>query len=238
MTKIKKFLILIVLIIIILIAYSSYVVYQHLKYSLDEVCQMLSSARLPENVYIKEYMCIPDDFEEYNQYIDTYIKNGCCYSKQIINSQEGTFEYITISNQKQSILIDTISKHIQATNNLNNDFSLPTNFHSFFIAVNEHGLYDHRYLYKYCGKEKINGNNCIKVSFKEVYDNKIYLDYYYIDLKTNLILKEEAYNGTSIMNLKKTSTYTYEYYFDVVKDEDILSFDINNYPDYQYYGLF
>ena len=88
--------------------------------------------------------------------------------------------------------------------------------------------------YKYYGKENVEGRECIKVSFEESLTDKVVERYFYIDVENNYIIKCEYYEGTNDQELNKIQTEPYSYEFNSVTDDDILKFDINNYPDYQY----
>ncbi len=84
--------------------------------------------------------------------------------------------------------------------------------------------------YKYYGIESIDNRECIKFSLTDTDDN---INYYYIDLTNHSLYKSvfgKIYK-TGFISLY-TSTHTYSY--DTVTDENILKFDINNYPDYKY----
>ena len=60
--------------------------------------------------------------------------------------------------------------------------------------------------------------------------------YLFIDLENSYIIKYEYYEGSNDKELNKIQTETYSYEFNSVTDDNILKFDINNYPDYQYIG--
>lgn len=234
MKKIKIFLILFVLINIVLIL--GFIILPKCIYTLDKVSSMLNSATIPENVYIHLYSYTTD----YTSYSDIYVKDNIeyyYYKSESNNSNIDDYntDGIGIYDRTKTINISNIDKTILVFNNTYNVSVLETlSKNSFFTAVEQHGLYEHRGIYKYCRKETINGKKCIKVSMTDNYDNKVSVDYYYIDLETNLILKQEAYSGNNINELKLGRIDTYEYYFNSVTDNDIPKFDINDYPDYKY----
>lgn len=233
MKKIKIFLILFVLIIILILYF---IVLPKCIYTLDKVSSMLNSATIPENVYIHSYSYTSD----YTSYRDIYVKDNIeyHYDKAISNNSnidDYNIDTISIYDGTKTISISNIDKTIFVFNNTYNVSVLETlSKNSFFTAIEQHGLYEHCGIYKYCRKETVNGKKCIKVSMTDNYDNKINVDYYYIDLETNLILKQEAYSGNNIDELELGRIDTYEYYFNSVTDDDILEFDINDYSDYKY----
>ncbi len=67
--------------------------------------------------------------------------------------------------------------------------------------------------------------------------DNIQLAYYYIDLENKHIIKEEIFTGSSINNATLKNSVTYKYICNSVEDNDILTFDKNNYQDYTYTEL-
>ncbi len=234
MKKIKIFLILFVLIIILILYF---VALPKCIYTLDKVSSMLNSATFPENVHIHCYSYTID----YTSYRDIYVKDDIeyHYNKAISNNSnidDYNIDAISIYDETKTISISNIDKTILVFNNNTYNVSVLETLskNSFFIAVEQHGLYEHRGIYQYCGKETVNERKCIKVSMTDNYDNETSVDYYYIDLETNLIVKQETYSGNNIDELELDEIDTYEYYFNSVTDDDIPEFDINDYPDYKY----
>lgn len=230
-----KKILLLVLILIIAIFILNFIILPKYIYSLDKVSSMLNSATLPKNIHIHEtYQAI----DSTTNYMDIFIKDDIEYSYQKSTSNNPSvddIDMLSICDKDKVITIFNKEKIINVHKNENNpsDFQNPY-IDNFFILVEMHGLYEYRGIYKYCGKEKINGKKCIKVSMTDNLENETNVNYYYIDLETNLILKVESYSGNNENELKLYSTASYEYYFNSVTDDDIPKFDINNYPDYQY----
>ncbi len=201
-------------------------------YTLDEVCKLLNSVKLPSNVYLKEY----EYSDEYTYYTDIYIKDNIekSYLKRKTSSLDiSDIDAICIYENQKTVDIDNINKMVTIFNDEeNNDIYIP-NKHSFFNSVEQHGLDENLGIYKYCGKENMEGKKCIKISFTDKKENEINIDYYYIDIESNLIIKFQSYSGENIKELELIRTITWEYQFDVVKDSDIKKFDINDYPGYE-----
>ncbi len=195
---------------------------------------MLNSVKLPQNVYIREYECT----NEYTYRIDKYIKDSIINIYNIRESFSTNIDNINsliICKNQKLIDINYINKIVTISNcEENYDMYIP-NKYSFFNSVEQHGLYEHLGIYKYCGKENINGKKCIKISFTDNNENSIHIDYYYIDIESNLIIQVQSYSGDNIKELKLIKTINWEYQFDVVTDSDIVQFDINDYQDYEYY---
>ena len=84
--------------------------------------------------------------------------------------------------------------------------------------------------YKYMGKEKVEGKQCIKIAFI----NSLETVYEYINLEDNRIVREEIYSMNTSNELEKNIDMTYTYSYDTVTDGDIKVFDKNNYSDYQF----
>lgn len=231
MTKAKViFLIFIVAILIFLWCCYSKLIY----YTLDDVSAMLNSVKLPQNVYIREYECT----NEYTYRTDKYIKDSIINIYNIRESFSTNIDNINsliICKNQKLIDINYINKIVTISNcEENYDMYIP-NKYSFFNSVEQHGLYEYLGIYKYCGKENINGKKCIKISFTDNNENSIHIDYYYIDIESNLIIQVQSYSGDNIKELKLIKTINWEYQFDVVTDSDIVQFDINDYQDYEYY---
>lgn len=231
MSKVKKYVIIIGLIIILIILGGMYY-YKNYMYSLEKVSSMLNSAEIPNknNIHIqtKNYSATSDEVVSYSDY---YEKDNTFYRRQEDNINK--YETFYDSNNSKEIVISHNEKKIFSFTTENNNIGLAFK-ESFFILVEQHGLYEHRGNYKFHGIETINGNKCIKVSLTDNYENEIDVNYFYIDLETNFIVKKESYSGKNKKELKRYYAETVEYNFNTVTDDQVLKFDINNYPDYEY----
>lgn len=213
----------------------SFICYQKITYyTLDEVSAMLNSVNLPKNVYIKEY----EYTDDYTYYTDIYIKENISntyHKRESSSTNIDNINSLNIYENQKLVDINYINKVLTISNvDENYDMYIP-NKYSFFNSVEQHGLYEQLGIYKYCGKENINGKKCIKISFTDNNENNIHVDYYYIDIESNFIIQVQSYSGENIKKLKLIKTITWEYQFDVVKDSDIVQFDINDYQDYEFY---
>lgn len=237
MSKFKKYIIIIVLL-IVLISLCGLYYYKNYMYSLEKVSFMLNSVQFPSNIHIV-YKSYYADKTEPNSIVNYYIKENKDYMVQEDGEQKenglGKIEHIYDYDVKKNIIIFHGEKSIASykyEEMIPRDMPLKM---SFFLYVEQHGLYEHKGKYEFHGKEIVNGKKCIKVSFTDEYDEDVSRYYFYIDLETNFIIKFEVYNGNSKDTLEKTITETYEYYPNTVTDDDILKFDKNNYPDYEFY---
>lgn len=213
----------------------SFIYYQKITYyTLDEVSAMLNSVKLPKNVYIKEY----EYTDDYTYYTDIYIKENISntyHKRESSSTNIDNINSLSIYENQKLVDINYINKVVTISNvDKNYDMYIP-NKYSFFNSVEQHGLYEQLGIYKYCGKENINGKKCIKISFIDNNENNIHIDYYYIDIESNFIIQVQSYSGENIKKLNLIKTITWEYQFDVVKDSNIVQFDINDYQDYEYY---
>lgn len=246
MSKIKKFLIVILIVIIAIIIAIMYI-YQKSIYTLDDICQMLNSAefsnnfaqlldskKIPENLKITIYSYSNYDHSNFSN--TTYILNNTIYRNAESN------EYIINYQDATVIEIDHMNKNIferSLTPQYLNQYIYWWNSHeksSFLSEVEWDGINDTIDSYKYCGKETIKGKECIKVSMTNKTSDGITINYYYIDLETNLIIKYETFSGINKIFLRNYGTTIIDYDFNSVTENDILQFDINNYPDYEYYN--
>lgn len=215
MKRYKKILVIfLVLLIIILIA----IIKHHMEYSLDEIAAFVDkSDNIPNNIYIKEETIHEDETEIYeifakdNKIHTRYITNGVCDYDRIWNFET-----------KQDIFIWHNTKSISFNQIEGSGKSNPLTEVFFYFSW---GFKSSTDKYKYLGKEEIEGKEYIKFSLtNEEYSNE---EYYYIDVEDGTVVKKEVYVGENIY------LYTYTYSYNTVTDEDILEFDINNYPDYK-----
>ena len=234
MGKKKSMIILIFVIIIIVAIIAGVIIYKNSTYSLEKVKSLLNSGKETENMKITEEVSSENGNYE-NQTYEQYIKDNYIYS--ITKNSDSEVIGKVLYNKENSELITVLDNQKQITvnnNNLdeNNKNTKVLKDESFMTLINSNAGAD----YEYCGKEEINGKECIKVSLlnKNVVE-KVEKEYYYIDLEDNHIIKNEIYEGTDENNLKKTDEITYTYSYDTVKDEDILKFDRADYPDYEYF---
>lgn len=234
MGKKKSMIILIFVIIIIVAIIAGVIIYKNSTYSLEKVKSLLNSGKETENMKITEEVSSENGNYE-NQTYEQYIKDNYIYS--ITKNSDSEVIGKVLYNKENSELITILDNQKQITvnnNNLdeNNKNTKVLKDESFMTLINSNAGAD----YEYCGKEEINGKECIKVSLlnKNVVE-KVEKEYYYIDLEDNHIIKNEIYEGTDENNLKKTDEITYTYSYDTVKDEDILKFDRADYPDYEYF---
>ena len=234
MGKKKSIIILIFVIIIIVAIIAGVIIYKNSTYSLEKVKSLLNSGKETENMKITEEVSSENGNYE-NQTYEQYIKDNYIYS--ITKNSDSEVIGKVLYNKENSELITILDNQKQITVNNNNLDENDKNTkvlkdESFMTLINSNAGAD----YEYCGKEEINGKECIKVSLlnKNVVE-KVEKEYYYIDLEDNYIVKNEIYEGTDENNLKKTDEITYTYSYDTVKDEDILKFDRADYPDYEYF---
>lgn len=230
----KKSMIVLIFVIIIVAIIAGVIIYKNSTYSLEKVKSLLNSGKETENMKITEEVSSENGNYE-NQTYEQYIKDNYIYS--ITKNSDSEVIGKVLYNKENSELITILDNQKQITvnnNNLdeNNKNTKVLKDESFMTLINSNAGAD----YEYCGKEEINGKECIKVSLlnKNVVE-KVEKEYYYIDLEDNHIIKNEIYEGTDENNLKKTDEITYTYSYDTVKDEDILKFDRADYPDYEYF---
>lgn len=208
----SKKILLILTIIILLICISLYIFFNN-TYSLKRTQNLIE-----KNNNINNY-CITENFyKNGNQigYTKFYRKDGNIYVDQNDDIQGKAETFYDIDANKKIIILHN-NKSITNVNDNNNNLENP--IITEFKESADNGIY------KYYGKEELDFSKCIKVGFSM--DNKI--KYYYIDLKTNNIVKTEIYENS---DEKLVTMYNYEY--NSVENNEILKFNIDNYPDYTY----
>lgn len=228
MLKNKKVIIsLIVVILIIIIAILANYIYTKSRYSLENVQAMLDSAKSDSNVHIsEEYKGKENPNTTTVATVDTYMKDNLYYVTQ--KNVDGEVILESFGNTKEQKRVDVI--HTDQTIVSSTIAELEEGTNSNFLILSKNATAE----YEYIGKETINGKQCIKVSITNEYNDKVEKIYYYIDLEDNRIIKLENYTGNNIKELEQESEVTYTYSYNTVQDKDILSFDINNYPNYEY----
>lgn len=208
----SKKILLILTIIILLICISLYIFFNN-TYSLKRTQNLIE-----KNNNINNY-CITENFyKNGNQigYTKFYRKDGNIYVDQNDDIQGKAETFYDIDTNKKIIILHN-NKSITNVKDNNNNLENP--IITEFKESADNGIY------KYYGKEKLDFSKCIKVGFS--IDNQI--KYYYIDLKTNNIVKTEIYENS---DEKLVTIYNYEY--NSVENNEILKFNIDNYPDYTY----
>lgn len=161
-----------------------------------------------------------------------YIKDKLAYENFYINDekiQEFTFNFET----KEQVNIFHNSKEIYLYKLGEQESNIISNKLDYYKGLISKSLENS---YKYYGKEDINNNEVIKfsVDFEEnffVNIENIRRLYFYINEENKSIEKIEHYD---IVNNKEELVLTdnFIYSYNTVTDENILNFDINDYPDY------
>ena len=225
MLKNKKIIIIVVVLILIIAVLFTCFIYKKNKYSLEHIKQLLSSERTISNIHatLKE----KDKNEE--KVTDTFIKDNFVYSvvKNNISSQT-IYESFYNPENSEAVTIVHSDKLILNYQKSVNENKCP-NENEDFLEASKHGRF------KYIGKAEIDGKKCIKVSLANEEDERTSKAYYYIDLEYNNIIKYEYYEGENKDKLEKMQEKSYIFLYNTVSDDDILKFDINDYPNYKSY---
>ena len=213
-------LILIILIILILIALAILLVkfLSKPEYTLKDITSLIKTPQFTDNMYVKIESISTNHPNNSNSGVileEFYILGNKQYLTTKSNDNLTQAELIDY-NSKTEIQIDYTYKKINYFNVLKSDNPIMPHITSHI------GILNTAKNYKYLGRETLNNIEYIKFSI----NNELT---YYINSQTNYIDKIEAYEGE---NLVWTLNYTYSY--NTVTEDNILKFDINNYPDYEY----
>lgn len=220
----KKLLITIIIFCLLFGTFVLYRAYLDTKYSLEEVKKIIAlSFKESDNLfYKKEYLEEKDkiDFVEYN-----YKKDTKSYRK-LVKDDDVIAE--TFLDEEFVINVNYSEKLIFKSSILDTEEIKPEDNNSFYITIKQNELYNHLGVYEFIKNDFINGRQCIKVLVKSDYadDNKV-LSYYWIDIKTGNILKEEYYK-----NEEYEYGYLYTYEENSVTDSDIKEFNETEYVDF------
>lgn len=194
--------------------------------TMDEVLEIINPT-ITSNMSLKIVSKGID--ENYSE--ECYIKDKLAYENFYINDekiQEFTFNF----DAKEQINIFHNSKEINIYK-LDGELNIISNKLDYYKELISKSLANS---YKYYGKENINNNEIIKFSVD--FEEKFFVNienytrlYFYINTENKSIEKVEHYN---IIDNKEEIVLTdnFIYSYNTVTDENILKFDINDYPDY------
>lgn len=230
MLKKKKKLILIIIIALLIIIALAFYIYKNSIYSLEKVESLLNAEKEATNLHIKSEYLYEEGEEERIAYVDEYIKDNIIYA--VTKNYLSQVLAETLANMENSELITILHSEKVITSNIISENENASELHgneTFFILVGKNAKY------KCHGKEDINEKKCLKVSLTMEYSDKIEKNYFYINLEDNYIVKHEIYEESNENELEKIYDVMYSYSYNTVTDNDILNFDISNYPDYEYF---
>lgn len=195
------------------------------EYTLKEVITLINP-KISDNMYVKVSYNSSESIEEY------YEKDKVVYKKHMLNGElVQEFLFDTNSNKQTNIL--HYSKEIYFFENSKSSLEkiMKEILKEELLETEEA-----QKTYEYLGKEIINGFECIKCS---IIDEDGFIDIpekvkviFYISEENKRIEREEVYTIKE-NNFELYSTSDYEYSYDTIVDENILNFDLKNYPDYK-----
>lgn len=222
--KINKKLLAIIFLLIIIISF--FIVKNDFEYSSLEMSALIDkSNEIPNNIYIKEETIGENLGMEIHEIYEIYVKDDIIYTKTvnssyqtecIYNFKDKTEIYIHSSEEEKSIFVSSIHGNVKRN---------PLTEILIGFSRNLKCTQDK---YKYLGKENFENKECIKFSLTDDDSQKVY----YVDSKDNTVVCIKNYR-----ELYGNITTTYTYSYGTVADDDILNFDISNYPDYEYTDL-
>lgn len=222
----------IILSVLILITTVVLVIYFYPKYkfSYENVKDMLLSQETNfTNLHHKVEMYSGDD--NLIGYYDIYIKDHLTYTYQLDKSTNESSEIFENRNENSHIIVINPRKRIIAT-------TIPIyktkNSDAFLEKASQNETNENLGVFEYLGIETFNNLDCLKVSLTDNYTDYQDVDIYYIDLATNLIVKNEYFTSKDSEELIKMHTEVNIFEFNTVKDEDLKPFNLDNYPEYSY----
>lgn len=206
----KKILIILAICVVIILAIVA--IYLSNKHSLESIKSIINQdVNNANNVSVKAEFF--DENNNLNGSMESYKKDNYIYIIQNNSSTEKAENLINIED-KTSIMILENAKTIVKSSTDNTEITIN--------ALDEFNkLVDENAKYKYLGKSE----NNIKISLSK--DDKT--EYFYINSESGNIEKTEFYKDDAIKAIVK-----YVYSYNTVTDDNILTFDLNNYTDYTY----
>ncbi len=224
MIKNRAFIILIIIIVIGGIIIGTGIIYRNTKYSLDKIMELLNSqTELPNNVYVEQENFYGTSTEAYLR-AKIYIKDNVVYTYQDGTESQNIEMLYDFSRSELIAIVHDLKTITYFSTGSSKEYILSNNF-------NYDWLKEYKEQYKYLGKETIDNKTYIIFSITE--DN--IKNIFYIDVENKYISKTENYRRDN-NEYKLETTVNYKYLYNVVKDEDILKFDSNNYQDYTVQG--
>lgn len=223
MLKNKKIIIIVIIVFVIAVALLTFYIYSKNTYSFQDVQSLLNSTKKTSNIHVKT----EETVKNITTYTDVYIKDNAGYT--IVHDEDGNIlseAFYDLQNSNLTTIVHS-EKSIISISDENHEISIPSINNNFF-TVSQSAKF------KYMGKEYINEKQCIKVCLTSESFDQASKNYYYIDLEDNRIIKCEQYNGNNLNELEKEYEIIYRYSYDDVLDSDIKSFDVNDYPNYDY----
>lgn len=198
------------------------------EYTLEETKELVKkSLELPDNIYLKTTYYDESENERGKIEIQRvgnyeYIKqeeDGRIYCETFIDYNEE--KLITVMHTTENILINNNYQKLEITEDKN----------EFIYSSKRNELYAHVGVYKFLGREKVNGRKCIVVSLTDNYKEGLYVTNYYIDMETGYILKQEDIKDGNV-NLIIMN----QYFENVVKEDEIKKYNAEKYADYEILG--
>lgn len=218
---------LLVVLFLLIIAISVFIVKSYFEYSLLEMSALIDkSNEIPNNIYIREETIDEDLGTDEKEIYEIYVKDDIIYTKYIQSTTQQEIIYNYKDKSQITIYCSEETKNIYKSSINGNGKRNPLT--EILIGFSR-DLKSTQDKYKYHGKEKFEGKECIKFSLTNDDLQKVY----YIDIKDNTVVCVKYYR--KIFG-NRTTTYTYSY--GTVTDDDILNFDISNYPNYEYNELY
>lgn len=221
----KKVKILIILFVLIILTVLTVYIIKNNKYSKNSIMNLIKNSTIPSNIYIENNI-YENDLNSSLGFAKFYIKDNKEYIYQE-NKNHEKIEVFVNSEDHTLIVVLHSEKIITQTNNIDSD----SDFNSVLqplknTLLNELNDSLH-YQYKYCGKELVNGINCIKISLTNIENNENYN--YYIEESTGYIVQYEFIDSN---NSKQIETYSYN--INSVTDEQLKIFNLDNYSNYTF----
>lgn len=230
MSKNKILVIILVVLLIITSIILTIYLYPRYKFSYKHVKEMLLNAETNySNVHNKIEMY--DGNDELIGYYDIFTKDHLTYTYQLDISTNESSEIFENRNENSHITVINPRKRIIAT-------TIPIyqskNSDAFIEKANQNDTNPDLGVFEYLGIETFNNLDCLKVSLTDNYIDYQDVDIYYIDLNTNLIIKNEYYTSKDNDTLVKMHTEVNTFEFNTVTDADVKQFNLDNYPEYSY----
>jgi hypothetical protein len=159
-----------------------------------------------------------DGNDELIGYYDIFTKDHLTYTYQLDISTNESSEIFENRNENSHITVINPRKRIIAT-------TIPIyqskNSDAFIEKANQNDTNPDLGVFEYLGIETFNNLNCLKVSLTDNYIDYQDVDIYYIDLNTNLIIKNEYYTSKDNDTLVKMHTEVNTFEFNTVTDADV-----------------
>lgn len=235
----KIFLSIVILVVVGLMVCISMSIYRLNVYTIEKVDKLLEKGKqIKSNNYyyeINRYDIAENDGRKciYN-YKKYFIDNNYYEINTDLENENDSFEVIYDYANKSEYVIG--KNAINCNKNVDIADKLYSEYYDYKLDISKLDPLCNN-AFEYYGKKYVDGEKCLIIGLSKNEYGIHYKNFYYINEKTGLIQEKDLYSGSSYENLKMYRVEKYVHKYDIVKETDIKTFNIDNYSNYDYYEV-